>query len=619
MKHFIFPAVAVWLWVGCSLVIDTDALRDENKLNNDSESDTGPECLTDSDCIDAFDCTLDQCATNEKCIHIVDHSKCGEFEACRVETGCTTTGQNCNTLSDCDDNVDCTIDICLNGRCRNSVDHTLCTNTQPICHEAAQCVPETGGCVDGAEIQCDQPKGGICLTASCNVATGKCEDHLSPGADKDSDSSLDALCGGDDCDDSDASVYPGAQEVCNAKDNDCDDVADASISMDNATTVAQAVDISNPKIAVNGTDTALLWEAGGLQAAIMRADGTILTLDISTSALVSGAASHGAVVADSTQAGLFYIAFSDSTDGSAQTLQVARLEINGTGDGLTLTWEKTLDHISTTIIADVDIAFDDARTMPGWLVAWAENDDTAGTVLFQSNDSTALTVASDTGAAQSVSLDVVAAEQYVLAFVANYAATAVDNDEVHLAEITYNAGFELSAPPEVVSEADHDNAGDDDTDPSVLPGVAVNPSDSTVVVAYLDYLGFGNMKNVAIYDSGTKDIAILLDSPTLESVGGVKALHDGAKAIILYWRTTSFASDIFMDQLIPTTVFPAGYERLASMKIVSVRYPDTNTTKIVALDAVMKPDNSISLAWVTKGTDTAQLKTVPLGTCQKSQ
>ncbi|MFP4597422.1 MAG: MopE-related protein [Persicimonas sp.] len=40
--------------------------------------------------------------------------------------------------------------------------------------------------------------------------------------DRDGDGFADQACGGQDCDDTDAMVYPGAPEVCSDKDNDCD-------------------------------------------------------------------------------------------------------------------------------------------------------------------------------------------------------------------------------------------------------------------------------------------------------------------------------------------------------------------------------------------------------------
>jgi|GEM_PF-162759 len=43
-------------------------------------------------------------------------------------------------------------------------------------------------------------------------------------ADGDGDGSLDPACGGDDCDDTEATIYPGGSEFCNGLDDDCDGI-----------------------------------------------------------------------------------------------------------------------------------------------------------------------------------------------------------------------------------------------------------------------------------------------------------------------------------------------------------------------------------------------------------
>ena len=65
-----------------------------------------------------------------------------------------------------------------------------------------------GNCDDGIDNDCDGLTDMDDPPCSCQ--------------DSDGDSYNDEACGGDDCDDSDISVYPGADEVCDGKDNDCD-------------------------------------------------------------------------------------------------------------------------------------------------------------------------------------------------------------------------------------------------------------------------------------------------------------------------------------------------------------------------------------------------------------
>ena len=141
--------------------------------------------------------------------------------------------QSCNDL-----NV-CTNDACSAGNC------VYTPNSAP-CDDGNACtigdVCSGGGCIGGPPPECDDGNG--CTNDSCNPVTGACvytnntapcddgnactmNDTCSGGAcagapvDADGDGHMSTLCGGDDCDDSNAAVYPGAAEVCDGIDNQC--------------------------------------------------------------------------------------------------------------------------------------------------------------------------------------------------------------------------------------------------------------------------------------------------------------------------------------------------------------------------------------------------------------
>jgi len=92
---------------------------------------------------------------------------------------------------------------------------------------------------------CDQPAGhaaaaGDCDDADASVYPGAAEtcdgqdedcDGLIDEVDVDGDGSVDAGCGGDDCDDAEAMINPGAAELCgNGLDDDCDGLIDGADS-----------------------------------------------------------------------------------------------------------------------------------------------------------------------------------------------------------------------------------------------------------------------------------------------------------------------------------------------------------------------------------------------------
>ncbi|HEX4339329.1 MAG TPA: putative metal-binding motif-containing protein [Polyangiaceae bacterium] len=85
-----------------------------------------------------------------------------------------------------------------------------------------------GGAAGGPFGACNQdsdcPTTDSCMTARCD--RGFC---ITTGRDRDGDGSIDAACGGGDCNDLNPLAHPGAMEVCgDGADNDCNGVTDCS-------------------------------------------------------------------------------------------------------------------------------------------------------------------------------------------------------------------------------------------------------------------------------------------------------------------------------------------------------------------------------------------------------
>lgn len=148
----------------------------------------------------------------------------GTFDAGRNPDGFVpmpdTGPPGCASDTECDDGVDCTSDTCTTstGICRHQVVPALCP-TGSSCHPTRGC--EMGrACGTDADCADEDP---------CTV-----DEHCDPSAstcvveplDRDGDGDLPRVCGGGDCDDSRASVYDGAPELCDRIDNDCDGTID---------------------------------------------------------------------------------------------------------------------------------------------------------------------------------------------------------------------------------------------------------------------------------------------------------------------------------------------------------------------------------------------------------
>lgn len=184
--------------------------------------DAGPpgECASSADCDDGNRCTVDTCMDGE----------------CWVsrEPGCA----ECGTDADCDDAFRCSSERCVAGLCQydwsgecECLDDTDCEDGDPTTGDRCvsyRCVHESRTCASDAD--CDDANR--CTTDRCVDTVCGHDPIVGCGGtcpDRDGDGHGSSWCvGGDDCDDTNPAVHPGATEDCsNSVDDDCDGRVDA--------------------------------------------------------------------------------------------------------------------------------------------------------------------------------------------------------------------------------------------------------------------------------------------------------------------------------------------------------------------------------------------------------
>ncbi len=165
----------------------------------------GASCVYPTDCtyplvcrasgVCAWECNKDgDCKSTEVCkdhFCVVRPPDSGVTDAA-PDVVDAEVGKACSSAGECDDGKWCNgPERCLGGFCAPAIEGP-CTS-----HSA-------------------------CVTDTCAEATKTCTHTPTTGLDVDGDGHLALGCGGDDCDDKDPTVYKGALELCDGKDNDCD-------------------------------------------------------------------------------------------------------------------------------------------------------------------------------------------------------------------------------------------------------------------------------------------------------------------------------------------------------------------------------------------------------------
>ena len=129
-------------------------------------------------CDDGNFCTLGDAYQNGMCISGAIINTCADGNACTINESCDPATGCSATKLDCDDHDDCTIDAC-----------------DPVT-----------GCVYSPNPDCQ-------------------------GEDADGDGFVSLATGGTDCDDQDPAVHPGATELCNGVDDNCESGIDESFAV----------------------------------------------------------------------------------------------------------------------------------------------------------------------------------------------------------------------------------------------------------------------------------------------------------------------------------------------------------------------------------------------------
>ncbi|MCK9462539.1 MAG: matrixin family metalloprotease [Proteobacteria bacterium] len=182
----------------CGLCVTAEDCDDGNVCNGAEGCGAGGICTPGTllDCDDDNICTTNSCDPTDGCAWANNTAPCDDGDACTLGDHCAagSCSEHTSTLT-CDDFELCTDDSCVPATGCVFAPNTLACDDGDACTLGDQC--HEGGCVGGTLVD----------------------------ADGDGYGSGDG-CPGNDCDDGDETVHPGADELCDGIDNDCNWLVD---------------------------------------------------------------------------------------------------------------------------------------------------------------------------------------------------------------------------------------------------------------------------------------------------------------------------------------------------------------------------------------------------------
>jgi hypothetical protein len=219
---------------------DNDGYTTCNGDCNDNDPDINPGASEicndnkDNNCDGYTDCSDSDCSTSSHCDHDKDDdgydstayggNDCDDNDP-DINPGASEIC-NDNKDNDCDGSTDCSDSDCANnGHCDHDKDDDGYNSTA---YGGNDCDDNDPDINPGAPEICNDNKDNDC-DGSTDCSDSDCSTSSHCDHDNDNDGYDGTAYGGDDCDDNDPDINPGAPEICeDNKDNDCDGSTDCS-------------------------------------------------------------------------------------------------------------------------------------------------------------------------------------------------------------------------------------------------------------------------------------------------------------------------------------------------------------------------------------------------------
>ncbi|MFN2427352.1 MAG: hypothetical protein ABR587_13000, partial [Candidatus Binatia bacterium] len=206
---------------------------------------------TPVNCSDNVTCTVDVCVeANDTCSHTAVDLNCNNNKFCDgVETCHPTLDCRPGTPPNCDDNVACTVDTCVesNRSCSHRENPAFCSNGQ-FCDGAERCDPLLG-CYFGIPANCSD--GITCTIDICIEETDTCQHTVSNPLCSDG-----LFCNGTETCDPQFDCRPGSIPDCNdgvsCTQDSCSDIAKRCINTPNHA-------VCNNSLFCDGTEICSPW------------------------------------------------------------------------------------------------------------------------------------------------------------------------------------------------------------------------------------------------------------------------------------------------------------------------------------------------------------------------